>query len=77
MSSRTGPGRPLSAVSKDRRSISGSCSGVSTCQAALVIGAASETISVSWKPIWRIARSPFISLRLTWPVMKTAGVESK
>ena len=28
MSSRTGPGRPLSAVSKDRRSISGSCSGV-------------------------------------------------
>ena len=42
-----------------------------------MIGAASETISVSWKPIWRIARSPFISLRLTWPVMKTAGVESK
>ena len=76
-SSRTGPGRPLLANWKDRRSIMGSCSGVSTCQAAFVMGAARETMSVSWKPICRIARSPFISFRFTWPVMKTAGVESK
>ena len=43
----------------------------------MAIGAAIAATSVSWKPSWRIGRSSLRSWRLTWPVMKTAGVESK
>ena len=73
MSSRTGPGRPATANSKRVRQARRHLLGRVHAPRRLRDRLAIETMSVSWKPSWRMPRSPLSSLRLTCPVMKTAG----
>ena len=56
---------------------SGNASGSVVIFAHLVIGATIETMSVSWNPPCRPRPSSRSSCRLTCPVMKTTGTESK
>ena len=70
MSTRTGPGRPVRAISKASRIVRAMWRASVTSELCLVIGRVMPVTSTSWK-----ASEPR-TLEETWPVMKTVGEES-
>ena len=70
MSTSTGPGRPVPAISNAAAIASGMSSARFTRNECFVIGIVMPTMSASWK-----ASVP-IRFENTWPVMQTIGTES-
>ena len=70
MSTSTGPGRPVDAISNAAAIAPGISEASFTRNECLVIGIVMPTMSASWK-----ASVP-IRVEKTWPVMHTIGTES-
>ena len=80
MSTRTGPGRPETRGAKGvGRGRSGSSSACATTPGRFRDrrGHRGDDVGLLEAELTDRPRSPFCSCRFTWPVMKTAGVESK
>ena len=70
MSTSTGPGRPVEAISNAAAIAPGISSADFTRNECFVIGIVMPTMSASWK-----ASVP-MRVEKTWPVMQTSGTES-